>query len=411
MNRLMVILGLDSKQFKSGAAAASSYASNFATQLRNSMMSALGPIAAAMAVMGWVKGVFEEAKAIADMSKRFDVSSDSLQRMAIAGKKVGLEMGNIATIIKSFKKGFADAFKNEAAVNDLLALGFTMEEIRSGGIDAQTAILRLSESLDKAGNKTEFMQKLTAAFGRSATDIMAMLSMSTQELNETFRQAAIMSKEQIDAADELGDAWQGIVDILKPVAMIIVGLIGMIAGAIIGIVSSIPMYISAFSSMVMGKMAQLLDWMAGVAEKIPKIGKGLGSALRGAAGAARGVEGIHDSATQFFGKGAQFGMKTAASGFHSMTMGGFKSAPEAKPARRDTDSIVEGAGVATSKGGSSSASYGVSGMAVVGGGGLVGGGYDATVAVARETLTVAKETLTELKTQSDLLKNKTAVSK
>ena len=50
-------------------------------------------------------------------------------------------------------------------------------------------------------------------------------------------------------------------------------------------------------------------------------------------------------------------------------------------------------------------------MAVVGGGGLVGGGYDATVAVARETLTVAKETLTELKTQSDLLKNKTAVSK
>ena len=406
------MLGLDAKQFKSGAAAASSYASSFATQLRNTLLSALGPIAVAMQVMSWIKGVFAEAGQLADMATKFDISTDSLQRMAIAGKRVGLELGNVAQIIKGMRKGFQEAFKNETAVNDLLALGFTMDEIKAGGVDAQTAILRLSEALDKAGNKTEFMQRLTAAFGRSSTDIMAMLSMSTQELNETFREAAIMSKEQIDAADELGDAWDGVVEVLKPVAMIIVGLIAMILGAVVGIVSAVPMYIAAFNSLIMGKIAELLEWMAGLAEKIPAVGDKLAGTLRGAAGAARSGQSVADASTQFFGKGAQFGMKTAGLGWDALTMGAFKDKDvKEKPKRRDTEGMMEESGVGGDKKKGGGASVGVSSMAVVGGGGLVGGGYDPSLAVATATLDVAKEQLRLTQEQVDLLKNKSPISR
>lgn len=407
------MLGLDAKQFKSGAAAASSYASSFATQLRNTLLSALGPIAVAMQVMSWIKGVFAEAGQLADMAAKFDISTDSLQRMAIAGKRVGLELGNVAQIIKGMRKGFQDAFKNETAVNDLLALGFTMDEIRAGGVDAQTAILRLSEALDKAGNKTEFMQRLTAAFGRSSTDIMAMLSMSTQELNETFREAAIMSKEQIEAADELGDAWDAVVEVLKPVAMIIVGLIAMILGAVVGIVSSIPMYIAAFGAVIMGKVADLMEWMAGLAEKIPAVGDDLAETLRSAASGARAGESLANKTTLFFGKGAEFGMNTAGKGWDAMTMGAFKDKEvKEKPKRRDTESIVEESGVGgDKKKGGGGATVGVSGMAVVGGGGLVGGGYDPSLAVATATLDVAKEQLRLTQEQVDLLKNKSPISR
>lgn len=409
MNRLMVMLGLDAKQFKSGAAAASSYASTFATQLRNSMLAALGPIAMAMQLMSWIRGVFAEAGQLADMAAKFDISTDSLQRMAIVGKRVGLELGNVAMILKSMRKGFQDAFKNETAVNDLLALGFTMDEIKAGGVDAQVAILRLSEALDKAGNKTKFMQRLTAAFGRSANDIMAMLSMSTEELNQTFREAAIMSKEQINAADELGDAWDGVVEILKPVAMMIVGLIAMILGAVIGIISAVPMYIAAFGSMVMGKLAELMEWMAKIAKRIPAVGDTLSATLTSTAGAARGLEGMADSTTQFFGKGANFGMRIAGLGVDAATFGAFNEEKKAKPPRRDTESVIEESEIGGKKG--KGGTVGVSSLAVIGGGGLVGGGYDPSVAIATATLDVAKEQLKVSKEQVDLIKNKESVSR
>jgi hypothetical protein len=409
MNRLMVMLGLDAKQFKSGAAAASSYASSFATSLRNSMLSALGPIAIAMQVMGFIKGAFDEAKAISDMSKRFDVSSDSLQRMAAAGKKVGLEMNNIATIIKSFKKGFADAFKNEAAVNDLLALGFTMEEIKSGGIDAQTAILRLSEALDKAGNKTEFMHRLTAAFGKSSMDIMAMLSMSTEELANSFREAAIMSKAQIEASDELGDAWDGLLSMLKPVAMIIVGLLGMIVSALAAGITTMVTFIAGTVMWAMNKLADFLDMLSDMADYVPGMG-GIAESGRKSAGMARTVGGVAGQVAIASAKGADKSWDAFQASWHAFTMGSLKDDKPAPLARRDTESITDEAGVG-GKGGGSGASFGVSGMASVGGGGLVGGGYDPSLAVATASLDVAKEQLRLTQEQVDILKNKSPLSR
>jgi hypothetical protein len=391
MSAINVTLGLNAARFRSGAAAAAGYAKQFSSTIRASMLSALGPIALAMEAFNFLKQTFQEANQIADISQRMGVGTDALQRVAFAARKVGIELDAVGGLLKGIQRGFAGAFTSASKTSALQDLGFSMEEIQAGGVDAQIAILRLSEGYDKAGNKAEYLAKLQQAFGRASFDLMGILSMSTDELRASFQEATVMSKNSIQAADDMGDAFNGVLDGMKVVGMGLVAIFGLIIGAIGTFVGSAVTYFAYFGSMVMQKIVNVATFLEKVANKL------------GVGWAAKAMKGVREMGGQIIEVQSTIvdkagGFATASAGVAEASWrvltGGEKKEGQARTQRRQLGDVEEKEDK-QKKG--KSASMGISSMAVIGGGGLVGGAYDPSLTVQKEMLEVQKQLLNETK--------------
>ena len=391
MSAINVTLGLNAARFRSGAAAAAGYAKQFSSTIRASMLSALGPIALAMEAFNFLKQTFAEANQLADISQRMGVGTDALQRVAYAARKVGIELDAVGGLLKGIQRGFSGAFTSAAKTSALTDLGFTMEEIQAGGVDAQTAILRLSEGYDKAANKAEYLAKLQQAFGKASFDLMGMLSMSTDELRSSFQEANVMSDESIQAADRMEESWNKMMDGMKVVGMGIVAILGLIVGAIGTFVGSAVTYFTYFGMMVMQKIVDVATFLEKVANKL-----GVGWAAKAMKGVREMGGSVIEVQSTIIDKAGKFATASAgvAGASWDVITGGKDKPAEARPQRRQLGE-VETEEEKKKKG--KSATMGISSMAVIGGGGLVGGGYDPTLALQKEMLEVQKQLLVESK--------------
>lgn len=410
MSGITVTLGLDAKKFQSGAAAAAGYAKNFATSMQASMMSALGPIAVALSVFTFLKETFQSAGQVADLSDKYDVSSDSLQRVAYAAKKVGIEMDGVGAIIKGLNRGFAGAFSDPKQIKDLLALGFTMEEIKKGGPGAEEALLRLSSGLDKSAVKAQYLQKLQSAFGKSAVDIMGMLSLSTEGMAQAFGQATVMSEAQIQAADQMGETWDDLISALKPIGMAVVGIFGMILGAVGAVLTGVFILATALQSYILDKLSTILKLMSQLAKLSPAMRMlGISEGLEDASKFARSASEYTNELVIKAGKWNDKSYALIKAGFNATTGGAFMDPKDKKKSNKRIGGVDFEMPTEKAKSGKAS-TVGVSTIQAVGGGGLVGGGYDPVVAVSKDILTVQQQQLAEMKVQSSLLKNSSPIS-
>lgn len=397
MSTLNVILGLDARKFKSGTAEAASYAKNFGGTLRTALIEALGPIALAMEAINFIKGSFDEAAKIADLSDKFQVDAEQLQRIAFAAKDVGIEMEATAGIIKNLNKAFAQALGDKNKFEALRKLGFTAEEIAAGGIDAQSAILRMSEALDKSANPAQTLAVLMDALGKSGADAAALLQNPTDELQRMMRDAPVMSNKMVDLADKMDRSFQTVGATMKIVGMGIVAVLGIVIAWVGMAVGGIVTIVSAF----VGKVIDLLGWMAEKAEKLAKALKMTGTA-ESLAGVKKALEGASASVDKFTIASGEFVMgskKIQDAGF-DVLFGG-DDTPAKKKKKRDIAELEQKAGTA----GKTAAQGGISSMAVIGGGGLVAQFFDPTLKTAKDQLAVAEKQLEEQKKTNAQLAN------
>ncbi|CAB4147656.1 hypothetical protein UFOVP510_41 [uncultured Caudovirales phage] len=262
MSVLSVVLGLDAKKFKSGMAGAASYAQSYGAAIRGSLMSALGPIAIALETINLMREGFNEAAQVADLSERYGVTADALQRLAFVGKKAGIEMGEIAKLMKQLNKAIAEASIDPKKAEMLKKMGIDMEALANGTLSATDAFFQISAGLDGASNKGEVLLALYDLLGRSGETMATLLGKSDEELRALFASAVVMSDEMINQADAMDDAFNTASAGAKKVGMWLVLLVGVIGGILFMAIQEIALrFNQLFTGFVYGVRGMIWAWM------------------------------------------------------------------------------------------------------------------------------------------------------
>jgi hypothetical protein len=263
MSVLSVVLGLDAKKFKSGMAGAAGYAQSYGSAIRGSLLSALGPVAIALETLNLMREGFNQAANVADLSERYGVSADALQRLAFVGKKAGIEMGEIAKLMKQLNKAMAEGAVDPKKAEMLEKMGIDLVALRNGTLTATDAFFQISAGLDGASNKGEVLLALYDMLGRSGETMATLLSKSDEELRKMFEDATVMTDAQIEQADILDDQFNTIVEGAKVAGMWIVLLIGTIVTGF-GLVAKALAYVflGLYSGFLYTVKGMMFAWMS-----------------------------------------------------------------------------------------------------------------------------------------------------
>lgn len=262
MSVLSVILGLDAKKFKSGMAGAASYAQSYGSAIRGSLLSALGPVAIALETLNLMREGFNQAANVADLSERYGVSADALQRLAFVGKKAGIEMGEIAKLMKQLNKAMAEGAVDEEKAKVLEKMGIDLVALRDGTLTATDAFFQISAGLDGASNKGEVLLALYDMLGRSGETMATLLSKSDEELRKMFADATVMTDSQIEQADVLDDQFNTIIEGAKVAGMWLVLLIGVIVNGFgVAVKSLAYLFLGLYSGFLYVVRGMMFAWM------------------------------------------------------------------------------------------------------------------------------------------------------
>ena len=262
MSILSVVLGLDAKKFKSGMAGAASYAQSYGSAIRGSLLSALGPVAIALETINMMREGFSDAANVADLSERYGVSADALQRLASVGKKAGIEMGEIAKLMKSLNKVMAQGAVDEEKAKLLEKMGIDLVALRDGMLTATDAFFQISAGLDGAANKGEILLALYDLLGGSGETMATLLSKSDAELRELFANATVMTDSMIEQADILEDQFDTIIGGAKIAGMWLVLLIGVIVNGFgVAVKSLAYLFLGLYSGVLTVVRGMMFDWM------------------------------------------------------------------------------------------------------------------------------------------------------
>lgn len=381
MSVLSVVLGLDAKKFKSGMAGAASYAQSYGSAIRGSLLSALGPVAIALETLNLMREGFQQAADVADLSERYGVSADALQRLAFVGKKAGIEMGEIAKLMKSLNKAMAEGAVDPKKAEMLEKMGIDLVALKNGTLTATDAFFQISAGLDGASNKGEVLLALYDMLGRSGETMATLLSKSDEELRKMFADATVMSDGQIEQADILDDQFSAISAGAKKAGMWLVLLVGVI-------VSGFGLAAKALAYVFMGLYSGFLTVVRGMTWAWMKFKGFFGfdttETEKTIAALDQHRQNIEDAKDR-----AKDDMKEHLSDLGDMAgaLFGMKSS-KVKPAAskgRDIEGLTEDK---KAKAGSKDKSIAVQAIQAVGGGGLVAG-----PSIAQQQVDIAKKQL------------------
>ena len=394
MSVLSVMLGLDARRFRSGMASAGSYANQFGSSLRGSLLSALGPIAIAMEAINLIKESFQDAKNISDLSQKYQVNGEQLQRIAAVGKKVGLEMEDVAKVMKDMNKAIASASSNPKAAAELARLGISAQDLASGNLTATDAFFKISAAMDGAGNKAQLLNALIAALGGSGEKVAAMLQLTDAEIRKIANNAPVVSDAMTQMADELGSTFDEVWKILKVVGMWLMAFVGALLGAIGVIAGSILTIVLGLYQGILWAIKQLMALLAKVAGALGA--DGLAKSLDAGSQA---IDRHMDSVTNGIDKVSTFAVKSGQmSGRALGAMFGAEGEKKKQNARR----VIPGLGDDASGKGKSGKSIAVQAIQALGGGGIAAGPNLAALQIE-----IAQKQLAEQKTTNKILSGQT----
>lgn len=165
------------------------------------LLGAFGVGMSVSAAVGFGKSLLDLAGQIEDLSSATGVSTTGLQKFAYVGSSVGVGMDEIGRAVGTLSERLAGGDKS--AADAVAKLGLNMDALLAMGPEqAFTAIG------DAVGRIEDPMQKNAIAAdlfgGKLSRQLIPLLGNLTDAMNDV-PQAAIISQEQLDAADAFGD--------------------------------------------------------------------------------------------------------------------------------------------------------------------------------------------------------------
>ena len=171
-------------------------------------MTAVGAIALRGAVRQF-RQMSDEADRIGKLGIQLGISAEAVQELGFAAEQSGSNL-------EQFSKGLVQMQRNIQSANDGLAtqqrafarMGIEVEKLRGLSPDQQFELI--ADALSKMEDQTQRNSSALEIFGRSATNILPLISRGSagiQELREQMRATGgVMSQEAVDAAQQFNDA-------------------------------------------------------------------------------------------------------------------------------------------------------------------------------------------------------------
>jgi hypothetical protein len=151
-----------------------------------------------------VEGTAEAGDQIKELSQATGVGVESLQILANAAKSEGVGMDGLAhslTILTRMMAAAKGGSKDTAAA--FKQLGVEVSDGRGHIRNADEVFLDLAEAMSKMPDSAQKTALAFKVLGKSGPDMIKVLNMGREEIEEMGRAGLILTKEQIEAGDEL----------------------------------------------------------------------------------------------------------------------------------------------------------------------------------------------------------------
>ena len=192
---LRVNLGMNSAQFSKGIKNANSKLSRFGKNMKKSMaVVGVAAASAATAISVAVKGVLNDADAIAKSSRKIGVPVDELSRLKHAADLSGVSMGGLENGLKRLSANMYDASQGVGeGAKAFKAMGINVKNA-DGSLKSSTQVMaemaEVFKTMPDGAEKTALAMRV---MGKSGADMIPMLNGGADAL-----------KSMIDEADKMG---------------------------------------------------------------------------------------------------------------------------------------------------------------------------------------------------------------
>jgi len=219
-------------------------------------MAVLTPLAAA------TKSFADAGSAIADMAARTGMGAEGISVLGHAARLTGASIEDVEQAIRKLQQTIAAAAAgSDTAVAALAALGLTAYSLRKLTPEGQLGAV--ADGLAKIADPALRAAAAMAVMGKSATALIPMLSDGSAGLEafakDAERLGLVMSSEDAEAADKLGDA----LDRLKAAS----------GAAWLAIGKGMAPTVEKLADVLTGASTGLRKWIDANRESLPLIGK------------------------------------------------------------------------------------------------------------------------------------------
>ncbi len=157
---------------------------------------------------------------LVDMSARTGMTTNALSELGYAAGQTGAGIEEVEKSVRKMQKTIAEAATGgKAYVDALRAVGLKYSDLR--GKSPEDQFMAIAEGINKIKDPTMKAAAAVEIFGRSGTMLVPMLSDIKELRAEAVRLGLSMGKEQAEAADALGDAWDRLVASAKSISVAI----------------------------------------------------------------------------------------------------------------------------------------------------------------------------------------------
>jgi hypothetical protein len=204
---LLARLGLDKSGFDAGMSAATKSVSSFGKQVAGSF----GAAAVAAGVAALTRSAINYADEMQELSERLSTSTKGAQEWSLAAQLNGKDAEFVASNFQKMEKALNEAnLGNKDSVRSLQALGITMAEIRSIGVDE--AMRKAADAINGSGNEAGKSAAMLDLFGKSATKMKVVF----QDLGTANKLSGLFPTDaEVNNVKQAADATDVFFNLLK----------------------------------------------------------------------------------------------------------------------------------------------------------------------------------------------------
>lgn len=177
---------------------------NFAGFMRSSIVNAV----AGVGIVQAFRSTIQQLDRVGDLSQRFGVSADSLQRLGGVAELSGSSMDAMAKALSRLGRTIAEALDDPAsqAAEKFSKLGINVESLRGKGIEEVFNIVR--QNISELSTETEQGAAAFDFFGKAGEDIRNVVQLLADEFDKLRESITVASDESVAAAQNIDDAFK-----------------------------------------------------------------------------------------------------------------------------------------------------------------------------------------------------------
>lgn len=178
--------------------------SGFSSILKSSIVNAVGALGIAQSF----RSAFQQLDKVGDLSQRFGVSTDALQRLGGVAELSGSSMDSMARALSKLGRTVSEAVLDPTsqAAEKFGQLGISAADLKGKGIDE--VFMMVAQRISELSSETEQGAAAFDIFGKAGEDIRNVLQLGNKEIERLSNGVAAASQEAVAAAQSMDDAFK-----------------------------------------------------------------------------------------------------------------------------------------------------------------------------------------------------------